>query len=99
LEISIPFVADEVLHSFNYYTLRVKGREKLIEKLNKAKIGNMVYYPLPLHLQEVYKDLGYKNGDFPVSEMVAEEVLSLPMFPELKKDQIKEIVEVINSNK
>ena len=55
----------------------------------------MVYYPLSLHLQEVYRSLGYKAGDFPVSEQAQEEVLSLPMFPELKEEQIREVAEVI----
>jgi UDP-2-acetamido-2-deoxy-ribo-hexuluronate aminotransferase len=48
----------------------------------------MVYYPIPIHLQDGYKYLGYKEGDFPVSEMISKEIISLPMFPELKDEEI-----------
>lgn len=85
-----PFVAENVKHSFNYYTVRVKDRDKIQSRLNQAVIGNMIYYPLCLHLQAVYSSLGYKPGDFPEAERASAEVLSLPMFPELAREQIKE---------
>jgi dTDP-4-amino-4,6-dideoxygalactose transaminase len=82
--------------SCNYYTVRLKDarikRAELRRHLESQGVQTMVYYPLSLHLQDVYKHLGYKPGDFPHSEKAQEEVLSLPMYPELSKDQIQEIV-------
>jgi dTDP-4-amino-4,6-dideoxygalactose transaminase len=75
--------------AWNQYTLRILGgtdgsrRDAVRAKLQEAGIISMIYYPLPLHLQEVYKDLGYKPGDFPVTEEVSHQVLSIPMFPEI----------------
>jgi len=86
------YTAPAIEHSFNYYTIRINDRDKLQAKLNAANIGNMIYYPLSLHLQEVYADLGYKQGDFPVAEKAQREVISLPMFPELSFKQINEVV-------
>ena len=96
-EVLTPVVEDRIKHSFNYYTVRVKNRVSIIEGLNKAGIGNMVYYPLCLHLQEVYKNLGYKKGDFPEAEKAQEEVLSLPMYPELTSGQVEFIVSILNT--
>ncbi len=63
--------------------------------LAEKKIGTSVYYPVPLHLQPLYASLGHRPGDFPNSEQAAKEALSLPMFPELRIDQIERVVEVI----
>jgi dTDP-4-amino-4,6-dideoxygalactose transaminase len=94
-----PYVGPDNYHAFNYYTVRVEknkfNRDKLREYLNKKGIATAIYYPLSLHLQEIYKPLGYKPGDLPESEKAQEEVLSLPMYPELADGQIKEIVTVI----
>ena len=70
-------------------------RDKLREHLGREGIATAIYYPLSLHLQEIYKPLGYKPGDFPESEKAQEEVLSLPMYPELKNEQIEEIAQAI----
>jgi dTDP-4-amino-4,6-dideoxygalactose transaminase len=79
--------------AWNQYTLRILGgtdgsrRDAVRAKLQEAGIISMIYYPLPLHLQEVYKDLGYKLGDFPVTEEVSHQVLSIPMFPEITAEE------------
>ena len=96
--VTVPFVSPQGKHSYNYYTIRVKERDEVQQELKLAGIGNMVYYPLCLHLQEVYRELGYKAGDFPEAEKASEEVLSLPMFAELAEGQIKETVEVLLKN-
>jgi len=57
----------------------------------------MIYYPLPLHLQSVYKDLGYKKGDFPITENICDRVLSLPMFPELSEEQQQRVVSTLKN--
>jgi len=93
-----PYVAPYSYHIFNYYTIRVQnpvGRDKLQEYLSSRGIATAIYYPLSLHLQEIYKSLGYKLGAFPVSEKAQEQVLSLPIYPELTQGQIEEIAVVI----
>jgi dTDP-4-amino-4,6-dideoxygalactose transaminase len=77
---------------YNQYTLRVANREALQSHLKSAGIGNSVYYPLPLHLQPCFAYLGYKKGEFPESEKAANEVLSLPVYPELTQSQLDEVI-------
>jgi len=67
----------------------------LIEQLRKEGIGTGIHYPIPLHLQEAYKRLGYRKGDFPVAERVAAEIVSLPMFPHLLRAQQERIAKQI----
>ncbi|HVF41056.1 MAG TPA: DegT/DnrJ/EryC1/StrS family aminotransferase [Gemmatimonadaceae bacterium] len=77
---------------YNQYTLRVTRREELQAHLKQKGIGNSVYYPLPLHLQPCFAYLGYSKGDFPESEKAASEVISLPVYPELRPDQLDEVI-------
>jgi len=88
--IETPTECDNRKHIYHQYTIRMKeGRRDNLQKFLKEKnIGSKVYYPLPLHLQECFSNLGYKRGDFPVSEEAANMVLSLPIFPELTLDEI-----------
>jgi len=78
---------------YHQYTIRVSNRYAVQEELKSRDIGSTVYYPLPLHLQPVFENLGYKRGDFPESEKAAEEALSLPMFPELNASEQEHVVE------
>ena len=80
---------------YHQYTIRVENREAVSKQLTAAGIGNMVYYPVPLHQQEVHQDLGYKLGSFPESEAAARQCLSLPMFPELTEAQQDEVVKAV----
>ena len=82
-------------HIYNQYVIRVQRRNELQEFLKSKGVPTAIYYPLPLHLQECFSDLGYTEGDFPVSEKAAEDVLALPVFPELKKDQREYVVSTI----
>ncbi len=84
---------------YNQYTVRSEKREQLIEFLNHHNIGNAIYYPLPLHLQKCFAHLNYKSGDLPVSERVANEVLSLPVYSELNQNQLDYVIEKINQFK
>lgn len=94
-----PHSVEGTKPSCNYYTVRLKdsrlNRDELRKHLEAGGIQTAVYYPLSLHLQEVYAPLGYKRGDFPESEKAQEQVLSLPMYPELRDEQVEEIVEAI----
>ncbi len=96
-----PYVEGDNKPSVNYYTIRLKdsrlNRDELRKHLETRDIQTAVYYPLSLHLQEVYKSLGYKSGDFPQSELAQEQVLSLPMYPELSQGQVEEVVSVISN--
>ena len=76
---------------YHLYVVRVQDREALQAHLAQAGIGTGIHYPIPLHLQKAYQHLGYKNGDFPVTERVALEIVSLPMYPQLKRDQQDEV--------
>ncbi len=80
-------------HIYNQFTIRTAKRDQLKAHLHAAGIPSEIYYPLPLHLQHAFAYLGYKKGDFPVSEEIADEVLSLPIYPELTTEQIKAIVQ------
>jgi len=90
-----PFEPEGFEHVYHQYTIRSEQRDALQQHLAARKIGSTVYYPHPLHLQPLYAHLGHKAGDFPHAERAAQEVLSLPMYPELRKDQIARVVEAI----
>ncbi len=91
-----PLVAEGYEHVFHQYTIRVERRDAVQQFLSERKIGSAVYYPVPLHLQPLYASLGYKAGDFPHAEHAAQEVLSLPMFPELRSGQIARVAEAVS---
>jgi dTDP-4-amino-4,6-dideoxygalactose transaminase len=82
-------------HVFHQYTIRVPRRDALQQFLAERKIGSTVYYPVPLHLQPLYASLGHKPGDFPASERAAQEALSLPLYPELRGEQIARVAAAI----
>jgi dTDP-4-amino-4,6-dideoxygalactose transaminase len=84
-------------HVFHVYVVRVPERDAYRAKLTDAGIQTGVHYPIPIHLQPAYADLGYAPGDFPVAEQAAGEVLSLPMFPELTDEQIESIASVFRA--
>ncbi|MGC8971945.1 MAG: DegT/DnrJ/EryC1/StrS family aminotransferase [bacterium] len=95
--VRVPRVKEGRSHTFHQYVIRAENRDELQKCLSDHGIGSTIYYPLPLHLQKVYKDLGYKFGDFPEAEKASKEVLALPMWPELTDEEIKEVAEVIRS--
>lgn len=97
--LSLPQVPAYAKHAFNYYTIRVKNDRSVIQgRLKDNGIASAIYYPLCLHLQEVYQVLGYKKGDFPVAERAQEEVLSLPIYPELTQKQIQAVTQILRQS-
>ncbi|MEA1913051.1 MAG: DegT/DnrJ/EryC1/StrS family aminotransferase [candidate division WOR-3 bacterium] len=97
-EIIPPKVSDNCKHIYHQYTIRVTSgrRDELKQYLKEEGIGTKIYYPLPLHLQECFKDLGYKEGDFPIAEEASKEVLSLPIFPELTKKELDFVIDCVS---
>lgn len=90
-----PSVPAGLAHVYHQYTIRVPRRDHVQKFLAARQIGSTVYYPVPLHLQPVYASLGYQRGDFPVAERAADEVLSLPMYPDLRPDQIERVAKAL----
>ncbi|MGB9613021.1 MAG: DegT/DnrJ/EryC1/StrS family aminotransferase [Candidatus Margulisiibacteriota bacterium] len=96
-QITLPEENSNAKHTFNQFTIRTKDRNALFEYLKTREIGAMVYYPLSLHLQKAFDYLGYKPGDFPESERAQEEVISLPIYPELTASEIEQVCVAINN--
>ncbi len=90
-----PYVSAFAEHIYHVYSIRVKKRDALFQELKKKGVGVLIHYPIPVHLQEAYKGLGYKKGDFPVSERIALEIMSLPMYPHIKESQIRYVANTI----
>lgn len=95
-EIILPVVADGCEHVYHQFTIRTKNRDLLADALQKQDIASAVYYPVPLHQQEVFLKSGRHLAPLPQSELCAQEVISLPMFPELNREEIRLIADVIN---
>ncbi|HMK22669.1 MAG TPA: DegT/DnrJ/EryC1/StrS family aminotransferase [Terriglobales bacterium] len=93
--IMVPLVSIWAKAVYHLYVIRVEDRDDLIAKLAADNIGTGIHYPIPLHLQVAYKHLGYKEGDFPVSERLAREIVSLPMFPNLTNEQQLRVYEAL----
>lgn len=94
-DITIPVDADFSASVYHLYVIQVDDRDRLQQFLKEKGIATGLHYPLPLHLQKAYNHLGYKAGDLPVTEMAAERLLSLPMYPELTRAQIEYVAESI----
>ncbi len=90
-QIALPKKADYSHHVYHLFVIRTPKRNQLQKYLNSFGIETGIHYPIPIHLQKPFKDLGYKAGDFPTTEKYSRQILSLPMFPELKTTEIKYI--------
>jgi dTDP-4-amino-4,6-dideoxygalactose transaminase len=95
----VPTLDPRSEHIFHLYVVRTRNREELQQHLNSLGIQTGIHYPIPIHLQEAYRDLGQGKGSFPVTEKLADEILSLPMFPELTHEQIELVLEALSSFK
>ncbi|HEX9016455.1 MAG TPA: DegT/DnrJ/EryC1/StrS family aminotransferase [Chloroflexota bacterium] len=95
-EVTIPLEAPYGRHVYHLYVIRSKRRDALQAYLAEQGIGTLIHYPVPVHLQEAYRDLGVEEGSLPASELCAREILSLPLYPELPDEQIAEVAGAIN---
>lgn len=94
-DLVIPVCDENNQHVYHMYILQSEDREGMLSKLKDKGVATGVYYPVPLHLQKVYKDLGYKEGDMPVSEYLSHRTFAIPVYPELNEEQIKYIIECV----
>jgi dTDP-4-amino-4,6-dideoxygalactose transaminase len=93
--VELPVVGPDNSHIYHLYVIRTPKREALRAKLNEKGIGTGIHYPVPIHLQKSCSHLGYNQGDFPVTETVTAEILSLPMYAELTPEQIQRVGEAV----
>jgi dTDP-4-amino-4,6-dideoxygalactose transaminase len=97
-EVTLPFRPAWAQAVYHLFVVCVRNREQMMKQLAAAGIGTGVHYPIPLHLQRAYSHLGYSSGDFPVSERLSDEALSLPMGPELTAEQQDRVVEAVRDS-
>jgi dTDP-4-amino-4,6-dideoxygalactose transaminase len=95
LGLRLPEELPDSRHCYHQFTIRVADRDAVQRRMSALGVATAVYYPLPLHLQPMYRELGYRAGDFPEAERAAREVLCLPMYPELTDAQVDEVVEAV----
>jgi len=95
--VGVPQEASYARHVYHVYAIRTDAREELQRSLQAHGVQTGIHYPIPVHLQPAYADLGYRAGDFPQSELAARQVLSLPMYPELTNVQIEQVAAAVQS--
>jgi dTDP-4-amino-4,6-dideoxygalactose transaminase len=96
-DLILPSIAEHATHVYHIYMIRTKSREKLQNHLSENGIGSLIHYPIPPHLQKAYQSLGFKKGDFPIAEEIADTCLSLPLWPGMKQSEVDYIAENISN--
>lgn len=95
-EVTLPYVPDEVVPVWHVFAIRSGRRDELEKYLNGKGIGTNKHYPIPMHLQECYKDMGFKRGDFPIAEEISATELSLPMYYGMTDDEVQYVIDMVN---
>jgi dTDP-4-amino-4,6-dideoxygalactose transaminase len=96
-EIIVPQVAENCDHVYHLYVIRTSQRDKLQNYLSEQGIGTLIHYPIPPHLQNAYRSLGFSTGSFPIAERLAKTSLSLPMWPGMTNQQVEKVIETVNA--
>jgi dTDP-4-amino-4,6-dideoxygalactose transaminase len=96
-DVVTPVETADTMHVFHLYVIRSPERDRLLAHLHQHGVGAAIHYPVPIHLQPFYRGAGFHRGQFPVTERVCDQVLSLPMFPELTAEQVEHVVAQVNS--
>lgn len=94
-DVSTPKEIADLRHVYHLYVIRMNNRNELQEALHKRQIYTGIHYPIPVHLQKAHQDLGYKEGDFPLTEKISNEILSLPMYAELTNEKIAAVCDSV----
>jgi dTDP-4-amino-4,6-dideoxygalactose transaminase len=98
LGVVVPSERPDSTHVYHQFVIRVPNRDTVQRRMAEREVHTAIYYPIPLHLQPMYRDLGYRSGDFPEAERAAKEVLCLPMYPELTDAQVDEVVNAVRQS-
>ena len=93
----LPQANERCKHVYHIYSIRVENRDSVLQQMSESGIACGIHYPVPLHLQDAYKPLGYTKGSFPIAERCTSEFLSLPMFPELTSTQVTQVAETLKT--
>ncbi len=96
LPVQTPVEAADRSHIYHLYIIQTEKRDELVEHLKRHGIASGVYYPIPLHLQQVYRSLGYREGSLPRAEQVAKRTLALPLYPEIPEESIRRVAETVH---
>ncbi len=96
-ELTMPVIIKEDKSAFNMFVVQSENREEVVEKLKEKGISTGIYYPVPMHLQKVYKNLGYKEGDLKEAEYLSHRTFAIPVYPELDAEEQKYIIEVLKN--
>ena len=90
-------IIKDTYSAYHLFVIEVSYRNSFMRKLNNKGIQTLIHYPVPIHLQECYRYLGYKKGDYPITEKVSDRLVSIPIYPELNENEIKFIISIINN--
>ncbi len=98
ISVVVPKTQSDREHVYQTYAIRIKNRVRVMDKLKEKGVAALIHYPIPIHLQEAYADAGFKQGDFPISERICDEILSLPMFPHMTEAQVIEVAQALKES-
>jgi len=95
--VTLPAVRPGVTHVYHQYTIRVRERDAFAERLKERGVGSAIYYPIPVHRQKPFVALGYGDGEYPVTDRLTDEVLSIPVHPSLSDEEVAQVIEAVNA--
>jgi dTDP-4-amino-4,6-dideoxygalactose transaminase len=93
--VGLPYARPDAEHVYHLYVIQVDGRDRVLAELGARGIGAGIHYPVPIHLQEAYRERGFGTGSFPVTEAAATRILSLPMYPEMTEPDVRRVADAV----